>query len=1130
MKVSRTSARVALLAASSFTALVIASPAMAQMALTHTVTPTRDIVTNDTVTPGPGNPATGANYANSPQVLSTGVNGVGQMISITLPFLNLCTGTLINPRTVITAAHCVYDLPKQDYGSNTGIAGGIPAGSGLIPTVGVPLSFGFNSTNRCTGSATSVGNGCRNGTGAYEAWRNAGFQTVVGQNIYNANQVWYGTASQPVDLGGGGEFGNEDIALVTLDTHTKNIPTWTLLFSPLSGPAHSTITGYGAAGVGTSGIGSAAGIDYRRRSAENMVDALMSSADWTHNPFIGGPDFHGFDTEAHSLYWMDFDDPHFDALAAVNSPSFFNTYFDFNGLGGHALPHEGITAGGDSGGPLIIDQTFRNPDGTFRPVVAGVLTGSWSFDGGAGTYGEFAVYPPLYLYWQEIVANNPYHYVSAKGGNGDWFDPAHWVQDMDPNYAVAVNGSLMNTLPDVPQLNADSTAGRFGKVCALDGVVGDLCSTPPSSPYPTGDGHYVLTPGGPGSTGFVPNNIEPINSLDPNQYKQAHYFDVTLNKLGRTSLSQSATIDKLTIDGLANLNITSTGNLKVWAEYNQLGGWTNVDGSLKADESLMVNGLLTGAGTFDPTYLTVVGGIVAPGSKTPGGQQPIGTLTIKGDVILSSASLLAIDLMRNKGDLLKIVADSDNAGVLVLNSGAIYFGQGNGALVRDGQSFTVATSQGGITGAFGTVLANLGVLRPTVGYTTNNVNVSLKAGRLATYLGSSSATAVAFANALDNLRGDHYTNLYNLYGNIDLMSPDRMAAAFNGLAPSIIGETQLLQDRQSEELLGSIGDRLALIGTGAAKGISFSGATAGFANRQPMTLKEQLGLTSTARSTSMPIAGGITGFVTAGGDSVRSSYGDSRVAGSGRHSRYFASGVEAPFGDLTVGTAVGYAVATSNAGQDRSTSNLTQAAAYATLPIGKNGYVGGIVAAEQARAESNRLATDTVSMFQLSGTARSSRYMATVEAGARTGIGHGLTLNPRAQLGYSHYSMSSLREEGAETALDLNGLTINRLEGRIGARLDGAAHISGWTVTPNIQADYVRLLSGARNGMNVSFAAAPGYSFMLPLTNGGSGWMEAKGGLALQRGHFTLGVSGQATVGDAPLSDKRGMVDVAFRF
>ena len=109
--------------------------------------------------------------------------------------------------------------------------------------------------------------------------------------------------SQPVALGGGGEFGNNDIAIVTLDTHVENVPSWTLLFSPLTGPTHATITGYGIAGVGTTGIGGAAGIDYRRRSAENMIDALMSSADWVHNPFIGGPGVHSFDNEAHSLYW-----------------------------------------------------------------------------------------------------------------------------------------------------------------------------------------------------------------------------------------------------------------------------------------------------------------------------------------------------------------------------------------------------------------------------------------------------------------------------------------------------------------------------------------------------------------------------------------------------------------------------------------------------------------------------------------------------------------------------------------------------------------------------------------------------------------------------------------------------------
>ena len=38
--------------------------------------------------------------------------------------------------------------------------------------------------------------------------------------------------------------------------------------------------------------------------------------------------------------------------------------------------------------------------------------------------------------------------------------------------------------------------------------------------------------------------------------------------------------------------------------------------------------------------------------------------------------------------------------------------------------------------------------------------------------------------------------------------------------------------------------------------------------------------------------------------------------------------------------------------------------------------------------------------------------MATAEAGFRTGIGHGLSLNPRAQLGYSRYSLGGFHETG----------------------------------------------------------------------------------------------------------------------
>ena len=46
------------------------------------------------------------------------INGVGQMVAdIGGGFIGLCTGSLINPRTVIFAAHCVNDEPATDYGA-----------------------------------------------------------------------------------------------------------------------------------------------------------------------------------------------------------------------------------------------------------------------------------------------------------------------------------------------------------------------------------------------------------------------------------------------------------------------------------------------------------------------------------------------------------------------------------------------------------------------------------------------------------------------------------------------------------------------------------------------------------------------------------------------------------------------------------------------------------------------------------------------------------------------------------------------------------------------------------------------------------------------------------------------------
>ena len=117
--------------------------------------------------------------------------------------------------------------------------------------------------------------------------------------------------------------------------------------------------------------------------------------------------------------------------------------FDFDLFDGAALPNEGTTAGGDSGGPLIADQAFA------KPVVVGVLSGGSRYFGGQAFsgYGTSSFYQPLFSFWDQIVTNNSCAYVSSLAGSRDWTDPEHWIQTMDPNYAIAVNGQLVNGLP-----------------------------------------------------------------------------------------------------------------------------------------------------------------------------------------------------------------------------------------------------------------------------------------------------------------------------------------------------------------------------------------------------------------------------------------------------------------------------------------------------------------------------------------------------------------------------------------------------------------------------------------------------------------------------------------------------------
>ncbi len=1135
--------RAGLLAASALLVLPTAAQAQANSSSPTMVEEQPQIVVNNGLNPS----ATGPGGA-----LDTGINGVGQMIAFvqnspTSAGLGLCSGTLINPRTVIFAAHCVNSRPADQYGSQTGTTGGVNGNFGAITSIGtttvtraalttqgVPLSFGFGATNRClastpgvnAGSATvaNPGNGCQAETGAYEQWRNSNFNTVTGSAIYNVNQVWYDPRSlEPNSIG----FLYADVAMATLDTPASDIPTWAMLFSPLDGPTHGVITGYGTNGTAASAQGGApcttncstlGAIDYRRRVAENMIDALIS-LDERNSILFGGT----FVNNPQTLYMTDFDSP----AGQASYTGGFNNY-DFDLFDGAALPREGVTAGGDSGGPLIADQAFD------RPVVVGVLSGGSRFHNGQrfSTYGTNSFYQPLFLYWQEIVANNPYVYATNIAGNRDWTDPNHWVQDMDPNYMIASGGALQNGLPT---FFADGPAGRgprFGDVCFLDSCVDtSVLSTPLQN-----SGSPIFVPGGPGSTNFVPNNVAPVNSATPGLTVKARYFDVTLSAAGTTTASTSIEIDKLTIDGATKLDVASTGNLRVLGDFTQWFGWTNVDGRLKTGEALVATGILSGSGTIDPTFLTVGNAYVVPG-----GDGTVGTLTVRGDLILSSKTTLFFDASRSGADKLAVVGDAQNTGIASLG-GTLYF-QKSGPAPRHGQTFDVLTATGGVQQAFDQVLGKQGVLRPTVSYGANTVSVTLFAGKLTDELLSKGTIESAFAATLDSLRSTSYTNLYGLYGAIDVMDPARLTMTLRGLNPTIIGESASLGRVQTEAMNGLVSSRLSRLGTAATGGgrleiVGSPGALLELASSQmvnPVAIAQRSlvrGMTP-ASSLAAALPERMSGFISGNVERSQVANADAAISGqSERNNWNFAMGLETQMSDrFTLGTAAGFANGTANLAGSTTDIRTSQAAVYGTYRLNQRAYVAGLASLASSRIGTQRSISNGELSARLNGDASALAYTAQVEAGINLPIARGLTLTPKAALRYSAFSMDRLREGGGELALRLSDIQESRLETRLGLALDGTYKaLGGWSFSPQFSAQYVGRMAGNGGTMTARFDLADAVAFNLPFGSQDGSWGEVKAGMRFVNGPVSIGAGVETSVGRYDFRDDRAVADFTIRF
>ncbi|MGB7373718.1 autotransporter domain-containing protein [Pontixanthobacter sp.] len=1080
--------------------------------------------------------------------------------------LGLCTGTLINPRTVLFAAHCVNSLPATAYNDGTRISSfgfnvdNLPAvREWLAPFIDPEGRFVF-STARLTQEEIDalIPNPLLR-------------STSIANNLFNISQIQYDPRSLQNPQARG--FIEADIALATLDTPAANIPTWALLFSILPAPENINsitgtgynvnITGYG--GTGNAFEGDVEGIDFRRRAAENVLGGFLSLDD-VDNAIFGpaGPNL------PQNLYQTDFDS---------QTPD--NFFFDFNIHGDAARPNEGTTAGGDSGGPLILDAA--NNAITDEDLVIGVLSGGSSLLGRFSSIGSSSFYQPLALYWQYIVAANPYRYVGAVSGDGDWEDGDHWVSLLDPNYrAIDADGNIVNALPTTPELGLNGTGGDFGLVCVegisgpalgpnecLDtatgevsrsgvpadngdaaagagstsvtgsetsinnigwadiGVVNGLGSAtlvggdtatgndaatisalaPPSEsaemeaaptlPDPT------IENGLAGATGFVPDNINP-GFTAAGEVINGRYFDVTLSNTGTTTLNSEREIDRLTVSGMAGLNITSGANLDVLIDISQMGGMINVDGGLSSvGDYTLFAGMLTGGGTVTAPFFTNIAGAISPGEMGT-----IDTLTIDGNAILSSASTLMIDIGPDgASDTLDVTGIANVGGLVSVGSGI--FDQVN----LDGTQYTIVTADVGVSGTF-TERRLSDLISQSFVYGPKSVLLQIDVASFATVIDPDNAVQSAYAQLFDQNRGN--AAVAGLYG-LDFASAAVIRDTFDRLAPTSETDIRTLTAQSFNQMMQFNDRRLNSSrrsnagGTLATLSSPFTGIGDQSArSAQPQTAGD-LGLAETDIEEGA-VADNIAIYFAAGSiDGRGEPMSGVAVRDTDFDGYYLGGGIDVFVSDNTmVGASVYYSDLDANgAFGNQANSEMLTGSVYGRISSEAGLAVKGQFNISDYKTNTSRtvdfLGTAQTLVADRDSTGISGAVGVSYDLNAAIG-----TFSPGVELRYSKVSSAAVTETGGVAALSFNREKFESTQGRYGidfATLDDRA------VQFRAGVDFVHEFNDGPQLFQANFANGTGPTAAFAYSPTDRNWAELSASTTFGNGPLQLGVGVDTVIG-----------------